>query len=184
MRPSPHPLHLPTAGKSCQQQSTSIMGRISGRWGCVSPTGWVNPQSKNLCEPTTRKKPLVLGLQSPQRLRASGLSNRKPTCSGEWPAGLHRRQQMAGQTATSRMREHGCLSENPGVRRAHLVTSSTNIGEGARREKPVGYARLQDLHGTCALQEYIQLITYPDSPVTTSSGMPGSGIPFPELGDR
>lgn len=56
MRPSPHPLHLPTAGKSCQQQSTSIMGRISGRWGCVSPTGWVNPQSKNLCEPTTRKK--------------------------------------------------------------------------------------------------------------------------------
>lgn len=134
MRPSPRLPHLPTAGKSCQQQSTLIMGRISGRWGRVSPTGWVNPQSKNLCEPTTRKKPLVLGLQSPQRLRAGCLSNRKPTCSGEWPAGLHRRQQMAGQTATSRMREHGRLSQNPGVRRAHLLASS-NIGEGARRKK-------------------------------------------------
>jgi len=161
---SPSPL-LPTAGKSCQGPSSSIMERISGRWGCVSPTGWVNPHSKSLCEPTTRKKNTGAGPAS-----TATAEGRLPLQSGanvhrRMAAGLHRHQRTAGQTAAWGMRGHGRLSENPGVRRARLLASS-NIGGRAGGKKrsvaestrvPVGYAHQvdtgQDLHGTSALQE-------------------------------
>ena len=119
-------------------------GSLSRRWGGrlwePRKTHWLNPQlgktSVNQRHEKNIEGTVVLGLQRP---RASCPSNQEPTCSGEWRARPHSSQIAAGQTATWRMGEYGCLSENPGVRWAQregqkedpLLNASCELGVGS-----------------------------------------------------